>query len=1848
MRKLSGLVALVILSHFYGPAHSAPGLTSPAPVGPFLDGAFPSTTPGSAQGDWVQVNYYPSLNFVEPIRIIEHPTENKLLIIGKDGLGWLVTHQQGATDKTLFFNIQSIMQGKGGVGEGGISDLAFHPEYGQSGSPNSQYVYISYRWAPPGATGAGGFYEDHLVDGYNRLSRFTVINNQVNLASEQVLINQFDRQQWHIGGDLFFGDDGFLYVSLGDEGFCCSREYSTQRLDGGLWSGIIRIDVDQDSSRSHPIRRQPSHLEVNPQNNGPEWPLSYSQNYYIPNDNPFLDPNGGVLEEFYAIGMRHPFTIHRDDATGEIWAADVGESAMEEIDLVYKGGNYQWGYAEGTLQDGPINKPGQVIGTEYTPVWAYPHSQGQAVLGAGVYRGAKFPELFGKYLFSDFISGALWTATKNGDGHDIEQIGSVTAGFPDGVNGYLMDSKGDVLLAKTSGGQDPNGEIQVLARANDVVPAPEPPDALSQTGAFLNLQNLTPHAGCIPYDLNVPFWSDDAAKFRWMCVPNDGTHNTGAEQIGFSEDGDWSFPEGSVLIKHFELPTNTANPNTTVRLETRFLVHGSDGYYGVTYRWDAGGNNAYLITGAETQNYTVQTPEGPRQQTWHFPGRGECMTCHNRTAGGVLGPKTRQLNTDTFYPLTGNTANQLETLDALGMFNPGLPGNINQFLNSVLTSTPTDALDANLSDRARSYLDANCGYCHRPGGVRANFDARLTTPLSAQNIILGEPSENLGIAGAAVLVPGNLTRSLVYHRANSAGQPHSMPPLAKDLVDIEGMALLAQWIESLGLIELGNDVSEGGVFIDGHHPSLYVNEQDAFVNNDDLDQIHVEQFKFFAQRLGNPITPLVLREDSSNNFTVLAIGDTRTASEYGVGTNVFAFSDSGPVEIALSPGDEIVIGFMDSYPDGTGWGAGSVIPAEANGGGAQDAIWALLPAPLILQTTPFDPNRDTPVVQLNQSILAANNGRALNPYTNLRRSYKFAITFRLPDSAPPPMPTDDPVFVNGSFELPVVTSPLGWNAYSAAGAIPGWTITSGSVELDRTPWPAFDGQQSMDLNGNSTGALQQQVNGFTTGESYQVQLEYGLHPGAQGSATAQISVNGASIGTITAGQGMKVPNYQTASLPFIATALAQTINIESLTGGNTGVVIDNVRITEGGDVTPPPPPPPPPPPGSCSQTSNLAPQGSASQSSTLGGNRFPAGNAIDGNLNNFTHTASNQSSASWAVDFGQNIQMHEVVLFNRSNCCGSRFRDLTVRIFSSSGGLVFESALLNPENVLGSPPQLELDVVALAGNPVLGNRLEVVRQSDPDLSGTAGNGNQDEADVLSLGEVVIQGCVSDAGADSDGDGVPDGQDAFPNDPDESADSDDDGIGDNADPLPNTPNRAPNVSNPGNQSDVQGSNVSLQIAANDLDGDNLAFAASGLPPGLSIDINSGLISGVALSSGTYAVSVIASDLVTTGSVQFSWVVDSGTSGSSMCASGQPNLLVNGSFEDTSNPGYNSVAQMIEDLGILAGNILYLDFHPDSDFPGWFATGGIALQQGGFSEGGTIEVGLTGFLGAVAPDGQVLVEMDANVHNQIVNVTPGQSLDWELAHRGRRGTDSISISIAPVGETNVLANLQSPQGSWTIHSGRYLVPDGVTSVQIAVRPETASDGDIDSSNLLDDVKLCPGDVPPPPPPPSGQCGISSINLALAGDASQSSTLGETRFPAANAIDGNINNFTHTNTGQAPASWEVELGDLMLVEEVVVHNRGNCCGSRLRDISIQVFSDESTVVYQSALLNPENELNSPDEITLDINALLGSGVVGNRIVVTRQSDDDLSGSGGSGNADESDVLSMAEVQVMGCPIP
>jgi len=312
------------------------------------------------------------------------------------------------------------------------------------------------------------------------------------------------------------------------------------------------------------------------------------------------------------------------------------------------------------------------------------------------------------------------------------------------------------------------------------------PKLLSQTGAFSDTTNLVPENYLLPYDLNVPFWSDGAEKTRWACVPP-------GETIHFSPTNEWRFPLGTVFVKNFEIATDETHPETKRRLETRLIVcDDSGGAYGLTYKWRADNSDADLLETNLSEEISIKTATGVRKQNWYYPSRADCLTCHTANAGLVLGVKTRQLNRNFNYP-DGRTENELVAWKNLGLFDTDFPDSA---VNNFPALAHTDDLSRSLEDRVRSYLDANCAQCHRPNGTVANFDARYDTPLAEQGIVSGHVLIDQRIDGARVVAPNDLWRSILLMRMDTV-EGYLMPPLARNTVDERAVKMLREWIASL-------------------------------------------------------------------------------------------------------------------------------------------------------------------------------------------------------------------------------------------------------------------------------------------------------------------------------------------------------------------------------------------------------------------------------------------------------------------------------------------------------------------------------------------------------------------------------------------------------------------------------------------------------------------------------------------------------------------------------------------------------------------------------------------------------------------------------------------------------------------------------------------------------------------------------------------------------------------------------------------------------------------------------------------------------------------------------------------
>jgi uncharacterized repeat protein (TIGR03806 family) len=317
------------------------------------------------------------------------------------------------------------------------------------------------------------------------------------------------------------------------------------------------------------------------------------------------------------------------------------------------------------------------------------------------------------------------------------------------------------------------------------------PRLISQTGVFTDPRKMTPAPGLMPYDLILAFWSDGADKLRYVAIP--------AGKVKFSADSDWMFPHGTVFVKTFELPTDATHPQATRRLETRLLVIGRNGRpYGVDYKWRADLSDADLVAaGGQDENITIRDALGDEKtathsQTWSYPSRDNCLACHNAHTPGELGPKTRQMNMAITYP-DGTKENQLAHWSRLGLFSQSLS---DKEIAAFPTLAKANDASRSLEDRARSFLDANCAQCHRPGGTVANFDARYQIPLARQNLINGAVLIDEGLDHPHYISPHDPWRSMIIRRTDTVDDTR-MPPIARHTLDTQDVAMLKQYILSL-------------------------------------------------------------------------------------------------------------------------------------------------------------------------------------------------------------------------------------------------------------------------------------------------------------------------------------------------------------------------------------------------------------------------------------------------------------------------------------------------------------------------------------------------------------------------------------------------------------------------------------------------------------------------------------------------------------------------------------------------------------------------------------------------------------------------------------------------------------------------------------------------------------------------------------------------------------------------------------------------------------------------------------------------------------------------------------------
>ncbi len=665
-----------------------------------------------------------SSGFERPVAAIFNPSDKTEYFVVEQG-GLIRKVKAGVVQPTPMLDLKSVVDSSGN--ETGLLGLALHPDF-----QTNKRVFVNYTTSTRPRTVISEF----------KMTAAGIFDR----ASEKVILEITQPYSNHNGGDLKFGKDGYLYIGMGDGGSANDPHGNGQNLTA-LLGKMLRIDINSG----------------NP--------------YSIPSDNPTFT-TAGARREIYAYGLRNPWRYSFDRVTGKLWAADVGQNALEEINIIEKGGNYGWKIMEGTqcFRTATCNRTGLKL-----PVHEYPRSEGVSVTGGYVYRGSAIPSLVGRYVFADYATGKVWGFVADGASLDnkllIESSFNISS-FAEDIDGelYALDHRAGSIYRIEKGTQS----------------AGNFPNKLSETGCFASLSPLTPATGVLGYGVESELWSDGAVKTRFVTVPE-------GQKVGLSSSGIFSFPDGSMLIKNFYIPVRSGGQVRNDIVETRFLVKGPNGFAGYTYLWNAARTDADYIGGSQFVPVTMATGQTDTRFNYYIPSSGDCNRCHPAAGGGSAGFTPKHLNFLVDSDL--GQENQLMVLSRLGVIDSAsLPGDLSSIGSLV------DPYDTNVAteDRARSWMHTNCATCHNPvsGTATGSMDFRVSTPLPQMKICDVAPQHgDLGVRTAKLLVPGDAAKSLLWLRVHSVDALSRMPPVATSRRDERASDLLETWINGLTACE---------------------------------------------------------------------------------------------------------------------------------------------------------------------------------------------------------------------------------------------------------------------------------------------------------------------------------------------------------------------------------------------------------------------------------------------------------------------------------------------------------------------------------------------------------------------------------------------------------------------------------------------------------------------------------------------------------------------------------------------------------------------------------------------------------------------------------------------------------------------------------------------------------------------------------------------------------------------------------------------------------------------------------------------------------------------------------------
>jgi uncharacterized repeat protein (TIGR03806 family) len=659
---------------------------------------------------------FADVTFDQPLQML--PDGSGLLLVAeRSGAIRSLPEDPQASSSEMWLDLQ------GRAATGGMLSFALDPDYANNGHVFAYFIETEQPF------------------------RTTVVryglgmDGKPDIASERRVIDIDHPLPDHPGGGLAFGDDGMLYISIGDGGEPYDPDGHAQSTQDLLGS-VLRIDVST---------------------------LDNVGNYTIPSDNPLS--SAGDRREIWAWSMANPNRCAFDGAT--LWCSDQN-LRLGEVLVVAAGDNHGWPELEG---GGCVGGIGACNPASFTGPLDFQRTGEDecGVLGGLVLHDPNEPLLDGVYIYGDSCSGRIWGARATPPEAPVfSRMGRV----PTPLTGFGSDSSGNAYALA-------GGQIVSFSIAEGGVPGSFP-TKLSETGCFTDMKSRAPAADLVPFVPNSPLWTDGVHKMRYFAIPPDA-------HIELSDSGEWGWPEGTVLVKNFIIEQEQGNAASRFAAETRIMTLRDGDWEFHSYQWNEEGSDAQLLDDDLTIEVDVVRQGASQTMEYLYPDRFGCQTCHGLGSSNALGPRTDQLNRVVSYG--GELMNQLEAMSAIGLFTEPVVTAADK--PSVVD--PGDP-EAPLELRARAYLHGNCGHCHRPGGwvpLDLDIDFRYDTPLQETNTCGVEAKYYAFATVSTVRIdPGAPDNSLVLERL-SADDFSRMPPIGTYTPDPLGAEVVRSWISSL-------------------------------------------------------------------------------------------------------------------------------------------------------------------------------------------------------------------------------------------------------------------------------------------------------------------------------------------------------------------------------------------------------------------------------------------------------------------------------------------------------------------------------------------------------------------------------------------------------------------------------------------------------------------------------------------------------------------------------------------------------------------------------------------------------------------------------------------------------------------------------------------------------------------------------------------------------------------------------------------------------------------------------------------------------------------------------------------